>query len=109
MIVSLTDFELAKNWLLGAELSMPDIFTSGITGGDSKAMDEGYYFVWSNWAKTKKPIPEHQLVHFMRERVPSHSVLRTIEIMERDGTLHSKYNVQTGYKEYTPAPKRLEI
>ena len=109
MTITMADLDLAKNWLLGAELSMPDIFTSGITGGDSKAMDEGYYFVWANFAKTKTPVPEHQLIHFMRERVPSHAVLRTIEIMERDGSITGKVNIRTGQKEYTPLAKKLDL
>lgn len=109
LLINRDDFELAKNWLLGAELSMPDIFKAGITGGDSRAMEEIWHFIWASFAKRKKEIPEHELIHFVRERVPAHSVLRVIEIMERDGTLKGRFDVKTGMKMYQPGPRRMEV
>lgn len=109
MKITVEDYRLAKAWMLGAEEAMPDIFSAGIAGGDSKAMDEGWYFVWARWAKVKKAVPEHELIHFMRERVPSHSVLRVIEIMEKDGTLKGEYQVATGVKLYSPGPRKAGV
>lgn len=104
--VTLDDFQLARNWLLGAELAMPDIFTAGITGGDTHAMDEAWHFVWTQFAKSKRPVPEHVLVHFIRERVPSHAVMKVLDIMERDGSLKSSYDVRLQGKVYEPAAKK---
>lgn len=109
LVITVSDFDLAKNWLLGAELSMPDIFKAGITGGDSRAMEEIWHFIWASFSKRKKEIPEHELVHFTRERVPAHSVLRVIEIMERDGTLAGRFDIKTGMKMYQPGPRRIEV
>jgi len=102
MEISAEDFTVAKNWLMGAETSMPDVFKAGIVSGDSKAMDEGYHFVWANFAKTKRPIPEHALVHFMRERLPAHSVIHTIDLMVRDRTLKAHMDITSGEKLYEP-------
>lgn len=104
--ITAEDFELAKNWLLGAELTMPDVFAAGNGGGDSKAMDETWHFILTETARRKGPIPEHEVVHFVRERVPSHSVMRVLEIMERDGSVSSKFNMK-GVKTYEPGPRKI--
>lgn len=109
MQITLEDFELARNWLLGAELTMPDVFSAGLSGGDSAVMEEAWFYVFTNWSKKKKPLMEHDIVNFVRERVPSHAVMRVIEIMERDGTLKSSYNVTTGMKQYEPGPRRPAV
>lgn len=107
MRISLADFDTARNWLLGAELSMPDIFKAGVTSNDSKTMEETWHYVWANFSKDKKPIQDHRIVQFVSQRMPAHSVLRTIEIMERDGTLKSRVDVKTGLKLYEPGPRRI--
>lgn len=109
MRITIEDFNIAKNWLLGAELSMPDIFKAGVTSNDSKTMEECWHYVWSNWAKDKKPIMENRIIQFVAARMPAHSVMRTIEIMERDGTLKGKIDVKTGYKFYEPGPRRADL
>lgn len=106
MQITLEDFELARGWLLGAELTMPDVFSAATIGGDSAAMEEAWFYVFTNWSKKKKPIQEHELVHFVRERVPAHAVMRVLEIMERDGTLKGSYNMTTGMKQFEPGPRR---
>jgi len=40
-------------------------------------MEETWNYVWTLYGKEKKPISEHRIVHFLRERVPAHSVLLT--------------------------------
>lgn len=106
LIITLADFELARSWLLGAELTMADVFTAGITGGDSSAIEEAWYFIFARWSKTKRAIPEHELVHFVRERVPSHSVMRVIDIMERDGSITRTFDPLTGQGKFEPGPRK---
>lgn len=104
-VISAEDFDRAKHWLLGAELTMPDVFRAGRGGGDSKAMDEAWHFIMITYSKRgKKPVPEHELVHFVRERVPSQAVIRVIDIMERDGTLKATYSSKG--KLYEPGPRQ---
>lgn len=72
------DFNRAMSWLLEAEGLMPEIFKAGAANADSQAMDEIRDFVLA-----KGKCPEYLVVKFARERVPAHSVLRVIDLMER--------------------------
>ena len=103
--ITLDDFARAQNWLLEAEDLMPDIFKSmAIGAGDSDAIEETWQFVFKVYAREKKPILEHRLVAFLKERVPSASVMKVIEIMVR-----SKYMEMTpgeqGIMGYKPGEK----
>jgi hypothetical protein len=79
-------FNRAMGWLLDAEQYMPEIFKAGAQGADSKAMDEIYHYVLASDLK-RLGVPEHKIVNFARERVPAHSVMRVLEIMERSGQI----------------------
>jgi Protein of unknown function (DUF3987) len=79
-------FNRAISWLLEAEVQMPEVFKAGGVGADSKAMDEIYHYVLASDLK-RLGVPEHRVVNFARERVPAHSVMRVLEIMERSGQL----------------------
>lgn len=76
------DFNRAMNWLLEAEVLMPEIFKAGAANADSQAMDEIRDFV-----RAKGECQEYLVVKFARERVPAHSILRVIDIMERSGMI----------------------
>lgn len=80
-IVTIEDYSEALNWLIEVEANMPDIFKAMPSGGDSDAMNETWNYLWALYSKENKPIAEHRVVHFLRERVPAHSVMRIIEIM----------------------------
>lgn len=87
LLLTKDDFNRAMNWLVEAEVFMPEIFKAGATGGDTKAMDEIANFVLVG--DMGKGISEHRLVNFARERVPAHSVMRVLEIMERSGMIQA--------------------
>ena len=72
---------------------------------DSAAIDEAWYFVQLSAAK-EKPVLAHQLVHFVRERVPAHSVVRVIEVMIADGSIKERLDPKTGVKTYLPGPRK---
>lgn len=80
-VIGLEHYTEALNWLMEAETYMPDIFKSMMTGGDSGAMEETWNYVWTLYAKEKKPIPQHRIINFLRERVPAHSVTHVLDIM----------------------------
>lgn len=85
LILTRDDFNTAMNWLVQAEALMPEIFKAGAQSADAKAMDEIYHFVVIN--DLGKGVAEHQIVKFAKDYVPSHSVLRVIEIMCRSGMI----------------------
>lgn len=79
------DFYTAIGWLAEAEGQMPEIFKAGATNVDGQAIDEIHHFVLA--ADQGQGVSEQRIVHFARERVPIHSILRIIEIMEMSGQL----------------------
>jgi len=102
--VSLEDYQAALSWLLEAEAQMPDIFSNMGIGGDSKAIDDAWFYVYQHFSKTKTPMLESRLYAFLRERVASHNIGRVIEVMVKSGML--KVDPVKGLQAYTPAGKK---
>lgn len=84
LLLTREDFNRAMSWLTEAETYMPDIFKAGSTGADAKAMDEIWHMVM-----IAGKVHEHQIVNYARERVPAHSVMRVIEVMERSNMIRA--------------------
>lgn len=94
--ITLEDYQIALGWLLQAEALMPDIFTSmGGISADSKAMEDAWYMAIKYGAKHNRAVPEHMLIAFLRDRVPSYSIMKAIEIMISSKMLE---RVSAGYK-----------
>jgi hypothetical protein len=72
--LNLHDFERAKSWLVGAEQSMPDVFSAAVAP-DAKNMDEIRHLIG------KGEVMDAKLIRLISDRVPSHQVKRMIEIM----------------------------
>jgi len=101
------DFNRAMNWLVAAERFMPDIFKAGAAGGDSAAMDEIAHFVEIN--DRGQGVSEHRIVNFARERVPAHSVMRVVEIMERSGMIRAAFlQKSTGLRMFKVGQHRVD-
>lgn len=79
------DFNTAMNWLIEAEIQMPEVFKAGTTNADGAAQDEIAHFVMA--ADRGQGVSEQRIIHFAKDHVPIHSVLRIIEIMEATGQL----------------------
>lgn len=99
-------FVQALDWLVEAEFFMPDIFKSMAAGGDSKVIEEAWYFAYTIYMKEgQKPIAEARILHFLQERTPAHNVLRILEVMTRSGILKEVLEPKIG-KCYKPAAKK---
>ena len=107
-VIDTDHYAEALNWLMEAETYMPDIFKSMMTGGDSNAMEEAWNYVWTLYAKEKKPIAEHRVVHFLRERVPAHSVMRVLEVMVRSRMMEISLG-DKGFQGYKPTSKEARL
>ena len=83
LTIKLSHVQEALDWLIEAESFMPDIFKAMTTGGDSRVIEDTWYHIYNIWIKEKKPISEHRIIHFLQERVPSHNVLRILDVMVR--------------------------
>lgn len=104
MVITLEDYQTALDWLLDAESRVVDIFHSMGVAGDSAAIDDTWDFIFRMYNKNgKKPVGEHSVVNFLRAKVPSHNIMRVIEIMVRSGLI--KLEMVAGQNAYTPAAK----
>lgn len=103
LVITLEDYQEALGWLLDAETRVVDIFHSMGVAGDSAAIDDTWDFIFRLHSKEKKPVSEHRVVNFLRTKVPSHNIMRVIEIMQKSGMI--KLEMHGGMNAYTPAPK----
>lgn len=104
-IITLDHYVEALSWLTQLESFMPDVFKSMKAGGDGRAMEECWHFVYQIYMKDKKPVPEHRIFHFLSERVPVHNIERILDTMERAQLLERKFT-EAGGKGYEPKAKR---
>ena len=104
LTITLPHYQTALGWLLEAEEHMPDIFRSMNTGGDGRAMEEAWHFIFHAYAKERKPIAEHRLYAFLREKVPSHSVEKIISVMVKSQIL--KQDISAGVLGYVPGARK---
>lgn len=101
LLLTRDDFNRAMNWLVEAETYMPDIFKAGAVGGDSQAQEEIYHYILMS-GKNGAGVPEHMIINEARKRLPSHSVMRTIEVMERSGLIKAvSIDRRTGLRNFT--------
>lgn len=107
-LITLDDYAEAFNWLLEAEVHMPDIFKAMVSGGDSNAMEETWNYVWTVYGKERKPVGEHRVIHFLRERVPAHSVMRVLEVMVKSRMLQIEI-VDNSFQGYKPSSRQQRL
>ena len=86
LILTRDDFNRAMSWLLEAESTMIEIFKAGATNADAQAMDEILHYIQIN--DRGQGISEQKITKFASDRIPLHSILRVIEIMERSGQIY---------------------
>jgi hypothetical protein len=104
LTISLDQYRTALSWLIEAESFMPDIFKSMNSGGDSKVIEECWYFCYQLFSKKQQPVPEAKVFNFLQQRIPAHSVERVADIMVRAGLL-SKVDVNKIGVCYKPMEK----
>ncbi|TXH14997.1 MAG: DUF3987 domain-containing protein [Hyphomicrobiaceae bacterium] len=99
--IGLKDYLRAREWLLRAEQTMPDIFREMVGKSDTQVIDELHYYCWQIWIKEKRPVHKSRLVHFLHHRVPSEKVQRIVDIAEQANILERMAGTDT----YRPRPK----
>lgn len=84
LVLTKDDFNTALNWLVEAESAMPEIFKAGSGNADAQALEEIQYFVKNAGAAG---ISEQRIINFAKERIPLHSVMRVIDILQGSGMI----------------------
>ena len=81
LLITIDDYHRALEWMIEAEMYMPDIFKSISVGGDAKAIEDTYYWACKIYARKKEPINESTIIEYLANKVPSHSVERILLLM----------------------------
>lgn len=102
LTVTVEHLNTALDWLLEAELLMPDIFKAMVVNADMKAMDECWHFAMQIYMReNQRPVAEARLIAFLMERVPSQNVLRMLQVMAQANLLKEELVADAG-KCYKP-------
>lgn len=108
LVLTREDFIQARHWLEEAESFMPDVFKAGATNADGSAMDEIATYV--RVTDKGNGVSEQKIIHYAREHVAIHSILRIIEIMEKSGQLWLVGTERgTGIKYYSAKPQVQDL
>lgn len=98
--ITLEDVNRARDWLLSAEQTMPDVFREMTQRSDNQVIQELHFFMWKLWLKDKKPLHESRLIHFLSARVPSEKVQRVLDVAEKSNIVAREAGTQL----YIPRP-----
>jgi hypothetical protein len=90
MMIGLDNFVEALDWLTELESFIPDIFKSMKTGGDHKAMEELWHFIYQEHIRDKQPVAEHLVHRFLGERVVVHNIEPILNAMVRSMVIEKK-------------------
>lgn len=89
LYVTIEDFERAKDWLLAAEVTMPDIFRAMGQRSDMQIIADLHfhlYRIWSSVAVDKRqPLVDKDLYGFLHSRVPSEKIKNIIDTAVKTG------------------------
>lgn len=88
--IAVRHVQQAMDWLVDAETAIPEIFKAMTSGGDGKVMDEAWHMLFRFSATyAGKGAPHSMLIEFLSRRVPSHSVERIIDLMDKSGMIRA--------------------
>lgn len=106
MIIRMEDYQRAQDMLLEAEALMPDVFKAMRSNSDANVYDEVFNYVYTLFLKEGKAIAEHRIIHFIGQRMPNHSITRTLEHMVHSNLLRVESMGGIGGRNmYAPTPR----
>jgi len=83
LVIEPEDFHNALHTLLEAETDMPEIFKEISSGGQISEIEEAFHFILRLYNRSKKPVGEHRLIHFLSSRVPTNQINFIVDTMIR--------------------------
>lgn len=81
------DIERVREWMIGAEKTMPDIFREMSRQSDEQLLSDLRATVWAAYSKTKKPIPDAAIIKWLSTRVTSDRIERVFNVAVKSGLL----------------------
>lgn len=93
------DFIRALDWLIEAESTIPNIFKSMQSGGDSQVLRDAWHYCFEYNARSGEGIPKEKILTFLSNRVPSEKVERILSLMESTKILRPEITAKgTSYR-----------
>lgn len=94
LVLTPEDMDQARDWLIDAERTMPDVFRAMMSRSDIQTLRELHYSMWRMWMvlppDKRQPIPDDVPYAWLAERVPSERILHILGIAEKSGLLKRK-------------------
>lgn len=85
--LALEDFQRAQDWLLEAEVVMPDIFRSMSQKSDMEVMQELHNYVWAEYTRTKKAVHSTAITHFLATKIAAEKVPKVFALAEKSSMI----------------------
>ncbi|WCD44103.1 hypothetical protein Kuura_025 [Caulobacter phage Kuura] len=104
MEITHADFWRARMWLEQAERAMPEIFKEMTVHSDGEVLKELHMHMWSEYTRTKKPIPAVTLTAFLFTRVAARDIARLLEVAENGGLMDRMAGTSGPTAQYKPLP-----
>jgi Protein of unknown function (DUF3987) len=99
--IELSDYTRAQDWMLQAELAMPDIFREMVGRSDIQIIDELHFFLWKIYSNEKKGIHQARIYDFLRNRCPAEKIPRIIDVAIKANIIEQF----AGTELYRPRPR----
>ena len=89
--VTIDDFERARDWLLQAETTMPDIFRAMGQKSDSQVITDMHFYLYRLWSSVavsqRQPLHTKDIYKFLHTRVTSDKIAKLLDVAEKTGYL----------------------
>ena len=109
MVITLADLSRARDWLLEAEVQMPNIFRAMSHRSDYEIMQELHVYLWSRWSNPKNkqlPLREDLLYTYLSTKCTSERAPRIVDVMERGGLVSRVAGTKSPEALYIPNPRK---
>lgn len=87
LIINIHDVERAREWLIDAELVMPDIFRAMVQKSDTIVIKDYHAFAMAKYAQHSKPINAELCIAFLSTRVPSERIKHIMATADQMGAV----------------------
>lgn len=95
MRITLADFDRARDWLLAAEIKMPDIFREMYQKSDKELLQDLHLGCWARYSKTKTAIDESEIYGFLSGKCTVEKIKWIIEAAERSKLIERMAGTKT--------------
>ena len=109
LVITLADLSRARDWLLEAEVQMPNIFRAMSHRSDYEIMQELHVYLWSRWSNPKNkqlPLREDLLYTYLSTKCTSERAPRIVDVMERGGLISRVAGTKSPEALYIPNPRK---